>query len=98
MDSVIQAKNKNVSAFQYNFEHIVLVSKYRFKAFKNPATQKVVANAFREVEMQYGIQIREMSFGDDFAHIHMEVSIPNKMSVAQAIQILKSHSASKVFA
>ncbi|MGC8710687.1 MAG: transposase [Candidatus Micrarchaeia archaeon] len=48
--------------------------------------------------MQYGIQIRELSFGDDFAHIHMEVSIPNNLSVAQVIQILKSHSASKIFA
>jgi REP element-mobilizing transposase RayT len=50
------------------------------------------------VESKYGIQIQELSFGDDFSHVHMEVSITNKLSIAQVIQILKSHSASKVFA
>src|SRR5271155_1606830 len=98
MNSVNHENNKNVSDFQYNFEHIVLVSKYRFKVFKNPKTQKVVADAFRETEMQYGIRIKEFSFGDDYAHVHIEVDVPNKLSVAQVIQILKSHSASKVFA
>jgi len=97
MVSVTQANNKNASDFQYNFEHIVLVSKYRFKVFKNPKTQKVVADAFQEVEMQYKIKIREFAFGDDYAHVHMEVNVPNNLSMEQVIQILKSHSASKVF-
>src|SRR5271155_1837269 len=97
MNSVNHGNNKNVSDFQYNFEHIVLVSKYRFKVFKNPKTQKVVADAFRETEMQYKIRIKEFSFGDDYAHVHMEVTVPNSLSIEQVIQILKSHSASKVF-
>ncbi len=98
MNSVAYAKNKNVSDFQYNFAHIVLVSKYRFKVFKNPKTQKVVADAFREAETQYGIRIKEFSFGEDYAHVHMEVNVPNTLSIMQVIQILKSHSSSKVFA
>ena len=97
INSIDYAKNKKVSDFQYNFAHIVLVSKYRFKVFKNPATQKIVADAFREIEIQYSIRIKELSFGEDYAHIHMEVNVPNTLSIVQVIQILKSHSASKVF-
>jgi len=85
MVSVTQANNKNASDFQYNFEHIVLVSKYRFKVFKNSKTQKVVADAFQEVEMQYKIKIREFAFGDDYAHVHMEVSVPNNLSIEQVV-------------
>jgi len=73
MVSVIQANNKNASDFQYNFKHIVLVSKYRFKVFKNRRMQKV--------EMQYKIKIREFTFGDDYAHVHMEVNVPNNLSM-----------------
>ena len=81
----------------YNFQHIVLVSKYRFKVFKDPKTQKIVADAFREVEMQFDIKIKECSFGEDYAHVHMEINVPSKLSMEQVVQILKSHSASKVF-
>ncbi|MCL5413350.1 MAG: transposase, partial [Candidatus Marsarchaeota archaeon] len=75
----------------------MLVSKYRFKVFKNSKTQKVVADAFRETEMQYKIKIKEFLFVDDYAHVHMEVNVPNNLSTNQSVQILKSHSASKVF-
>ena len=97
MVSVTQAKNKKESDFQYNFQHIVLVSKYRFKVFKNPKTQGIIVEAFREVESQYNIRIKEFSFGDDYAHLHMEVNVPSKLSVSQVMQIFKSHSASKIF-
>ena len=81
----------------YNFQHIVLVSKYRFKVFKNPKTQKTVAEEFREVEVQFNIRIKEFSFGDDFAHAHMEINVPRNLLMQRVEQILKSHSASKVF-
>ncbi|MCL4365456.1 IS200/IS605 family transposase [Candidatus Marsarchaeota archaeon] len=97
MVSVTCENHKNVSDFQYNFEHIVLVPTYRFNVFKNPKTQKIVAVVFKEIEMQYKIRIKELSFGDDYAHVHIEVNIPNALSVSQVIQILKSHSASKIF-
>ncbi len=97
MTSITHAKNKNVSDFVYNFQHIVLVSKCRFKVFKNPKTQKVVADAFREVETRFNIKIKEFSFGDDYAHVHIEVNVPSKFSMKQVVQILKSHSSSKVF-
>ena len=98
MNSVANARNKEVSDFRYNFQHLVLVSKYRFKVFKNPKTQKVVVDAFREVEERFTIQIKELSFGDDYAHVHMEVNVPSKLSMEQVVQLFKSHSSSKVFA
>ncbi|MCL4365530.1 IS200/IS605 family transposase [Candidatus Marsarchaeota archaeon] len=97
MVSVAYAKNKKELAWVYNFQHVVLVSKCRFKVFKNPKTQRVVMDAFREVEMQFNIRIKELSFGDDYAHVHMEVNVPRNLSMQQVEQILKSHSASKVF-
>ncbi len=48
--------------------------------------------------MQYRIKIKEFSFGDDYAHVHREVNVPNNLSIEQVVQILKSHSASKIFA
>ncbi len=62
----------------YNFQHIVLVSKCRFKVFKNPKTQKIVADAFREVEMRFNIKIKELAFGEDYAHVHMEINVPSQ--------------------
>jgi hypothetical protein len=76
----------------------VFVSKCRFKVFKNSKTQKVVVDAFKEVEMRYKIRIREFTFGNYYINFHVKVNVPDKLSVAQVIQILKSHSAPKVFA
>ncbi len=64
----------------------MLVSKYRFKVFKNPKTQKIVADAFREVEMRFNIKIMEFAFGDDYAHIHMGVSVPRNLPMQQVGQ------------
>ena len=75
----------------------MFVSKYRFKVFKNPKTQQAVVGAFREVEEKYNIQIKELAFGDDYAHVHMEVNVPSKLSMEQVVQLFKSHSSSKVF-
>ncbi|MCL4365399.1 transposase [Candidatus Marsarchaeota archaeon] len=61
-----------------------MVSKYRFKVFRNPRMQKVVADAFREVELQFGIKIKEFAFGDDYAHIHIVVNVPANLSMQQA--------------
>ena len=97
MDSIANAKNKKESGWVYNFQHIVLVSKYRFKVFKNPKTQKVVADAFLESEARFNIRIKDLSFGDDYAHVHMFVNVPRNLSMMQVEQILKSHSASRVF-
>ena len=41
--------------------------------------------------------IKELSFGEDYAHTHMGVSIPNTMSVSFAVQLLKGFSSHEVF-
>ncbi|MCL4381138.1 IS200/IS605 family transposase [Candidatus Marsarchaeota archaeon] len=41
--------------------------------------------------------MKELSFGDDFAHVHMEISIPNTMSVSHAVQLLKGYSSYSIF-
>jgi REP element-mobilizing transposase RayT len=91
MDSINYGNNKNVSDLQYNFAHLVLVSKYRFKAFKNPKMQKIVADAFREIEMKYKNKNKGIFICDDYAHVHMEVNAPNTLFIVQVIQISKSH-------
>ena len=48
--------------------------------------QKAVVDAFKEVEMRYKIRIKKFSFGDDYANFHVEVNVPNKLSVTQVIQ------------
>ena len=60
--------------------------------FKNSKTIEIIRNALYDVAERYGVVIKEMSFGEDFAHVHMEVSIPNTMSISYAVQLLKGYS------
>ncbi len=55
--------------------------------FKNPKTIAAIRSALYNVAERYKISIKEMSFGDDFAHVHLETGIPNTMSVANAVVI-----------
>ena len=101
MDSVDSAKNIEPVAkglgSKYNFQHFVFVTKYRYKMFRNPKTIGVIKKAFYDAAERHKLSIKEFSFGEDFAHVHMELDIPNTLSVIQVIQILKSHSASVIF-
>lgn len=82
---------------RYNWQHIYFVSKFRYRVFGKQKTIDCVKKAFHEVEERFGFEIREIGFGEDFAHVHMIVNIPSKFSVEQTIQIFKSHSASRIF-
>ncbi len=101
MNGIANAKYKEPSAndvgHQYNFQHLVLVTKYRYKMFKNSKTVEIIRDALYDAAERHGMAIKEMSFGDDYAHVHMEVSIPNTMSVSYAVQLLKGYSSYKVF-
>ncbi len=33
----------------------------------------------------------------EYAHVHIEVNVPSKLSMEQVVQLFKSHSSSKVF-
>ncbi len=98
MNSVNPAKNINVTGgHQYNWQHMIFVTKYRYKMFKNPKTVGIIRNALYDVAERYKMTIKELSFGDDHAHVHMEISIPNTMSISRAAQLLKGYSSYVVF-
>lgn len=98
MDSINNAKNINpTGVHQYNFQHMIFVTKYRYKMFKNQKTIEIIRNALYEVAQRYKLTIKEMSFGDDYAHVHLEVSIPNTMSISYAVQLLKGYSSYLLF-
>ena len=82
---------------RYNYQHIYFVSKKRKKVFRKQKTIDACKSAFYEAADRFGFTIRELGFGDDYAHVHLIVDIPSCFSVAQTIQIFKSHSASKIF-
>ena len=101
MDSVDSAKNIEPVAkglgSKYNFQHFVFVTKYRYKMFRNPKAIGAIKKAFYDAAERHKLSIKELSFGEDFAHVHMEVSVPINMTVAKAAQLLKGYSSYMVF-
>lgn len=106
MNSVTQQQNIKSSVelwkrvekqWQYNYSHIVLVTKKRKRNFKKEYNRIVTKAAIEEAAAMYGITIEEFSFGDDYKHVHLLVNVPNTLKIVQVIQILKSHSASIIF-
>ncbi len=99
MNSVNQTKNKKESKkmWQYNWEHVVFVTKKRKRNFKNERNRIVARSAIEDAAARFGIGIKEFSFGDDYTHVHMELNVPNTLSMIQVVQILNSHSASIIF-
>ncbi len=65
--------------------------------FKDSKTIEIIRNALYDVAERYGVVIKEMSFGEDFAHVHMEISIPNTMSISYAVQLVKGYSPYTIF-
>ena len=106
MNSVANARNikgstesrqRGEKQWQYHWEHIVFVTKKRKKNFKKEYNRTVAKSAMEEAALMYKIGIKDFSFGDDYAHVHMYLTIPNTLRVQDVVQILKSHSASVIF-
>lgn len=83
--------------WQYHWEHVVLVTKKRKKNFRKEYNRTVTKGAIEEAASMYNIGIRELSFGEDFAHVHLYVTVPDNLTMNQVKQIIKSHSASVIF-
>ena len=100
MDSVnyanIEPSAKGLGS-KYNLQHFVFVTKYRYKMFRNPKTIAVIKSALYDAAQRHKLEIKELSFGEDFAHVHMEVSVPINMAVCKAAQLLKGYSSYTVF-
>ena len=101
MNSVNFEKNisvvENKLGHQYNWQHMIFVTKYRYKMFRNPKTVEIIRRAISEEAENYGMRIKELAFGEDYAHVHMEVDVPNTLSIAQVAQLLKGYSSYIVF-
>ena len=95
MDSVNPESIKTDA--RYNWQHIYFVSKNRYVVFRKEKTRIVCKDALYEAAERFGFTIRELGFGEDFAHVHLIVNVPSKFSIQQTLQIFKSHSASKIF-
>ena len=81
----------------YNFHHLVFTTKYGNKVFNNKNIIEIAREAFYHAAAAHNIKIKVLSFGDNYAHIHMEVDIPNTMTVAYAVQMLKGYSSWALF-
>ena len=101
MDRGTNGKNINPPAkdlgHQYNWQHMIFVTKYRYKMFRNPKTVEIIGRAINEEARKFGMTVKELSFGEDYAHVHMEIDVPNTLSVAQVAQLLKGYSSYIVF-
>jgi REP element-mobilizing transposase RayT len=97
MEAVSSEAFESMPQGRYNWQHLMLRTKYSFRLFRNPKTVANVKKAFEEIEQTFGFKIRELGFGEDFAHIHLIVEVPGRFSMNQALQIFKSHSASRLF-
>ena len=90
MNSVNNVRDIKESAtaciHRYNWQHMVFVSKYRYRMFKNPETCRIIHDAIYDAARR-----------EDFQHVHLEIDVPNTMSVSTAVQLLKGYSAYVVF-
>ena len=86
---------KQTSHSSYRCEyHIVFAPKYRRKVIYK-TLRKDIAQRFRKICSELKVEILEAEACPD--HIHMLVSIPPYMSVAQFVGTLKSKSALMIF-
>ena len=90
-------KRKEQPYWQYHWEHVVFVTKKRKRNFRKEYNRIVTKEAIGEAALMYSIGIKDLSFGEDYAHVHMYLTIPDNLTMNQVKQILKSHSASIIF-
>ena len=87
---------KQTSHSSYRCEyHIVFAPKYRRKVIYYKSLRKDIGQIFRKICSELKVEILEAEACPD--HIHMLVSIPPYMSVAQFVGTLKSKSALMIF-
>ena len=72
MDRGTSGKNINPPAkelgHQYNWQHMIFVTKYRYKMFRNSRTIAIIRRAINEEAEKFEITVKELSFGEDSAH------------------------------
>ena len=80
---------KQGHAVYYTRYHVVVSTKYRRKIFKGGLGKYLQAKMLDITKYYPDIQILEAKTDED--HMHMLVSIPPKMAVSRAVNIIKSN-------
>jgi len=92
-------KNTGADALgpNYNFQHFVFTTKYREKVFDNSHIIEIAREAFCNAAARHNLKIKALSFGDDGAHVHVEIDMPNTMTVSDAVRYMKGYSSWVLF-
>lgn len=87
---------KHTSHARYElWYHVAFSTKYRKRIFTDRNTKQEVENIFKEIALQYDMEIDKIEVMSD--HVHMSVSAPPRIAPSRAIQILKSVSTRLLF-
>ena len=81
------------SVYDCNY-HLVWAPKYRKRILRGDI-QKRVEGLFREIAMNFGIEIETMEVSEE--HVHLFLSFPPRYSIGKVIGTFKSISASEIF-
>ncbi|MBU1907191.1 IS200/IS605 family transposase [Patescibacteria group bacterium] len=85
------AYRKQAHSIYYNQYHLVFVTKYRRKIFKNNLAAYLKA-VFKNISQSNpDLEILEMNTDED--HIHLLMVIPPKYAVSDIVRLLKANSA-----
>ena len=74
--------------------HLVWTPKYRHKVFEEPC-RSILKEILIKAAHDYDMSIQEIEIPPD--HVHMLLAIPPRISISEAINILKSISAKEFF-
>ncbi len=89
------SKYKKAShAIYYCVYHIVWVPKYRYRVLTG-VTAEMVEHDVRGVSEWLGCEVKELHVGED--HVHVVVSVPPKVSIAEYVGTVKGKTAIKLF-
>lgn len=87
---------KHTSHARYElWYHIAWSTKYRKRIFKSEEVKQEVEELLREIALQYDMEIDKIQVMSD--HVHLTISVPPRIALSHAIQIIKSVSTRLLF-
>ena len=92
---MLYESNTSAHSVGWSVYHIQWCTKYRYKIFNKQKLKNICLIALSETAKRYKIIIDEIDIEAD--HIHMIAKLPLKMSVSQALNLLKGISSRIIF-
>jgi putative transposase len=83
------------SAVRESLWHLVWCTKYRYKAFRKLHYKNLADACIRKSASMHGIEIIELRVMPE--HVHLIIRLPTRLSIEEALQILKGGSAYRFF-